>query len=103
MKRKRRECDPGERATGHIGDWESLHDQNLLKPAVPGPTLRKWVVPSLPMTLFPYDPPCAMWGATPLQPPASDPELTIPAASPWGQQILENPKMCLARAVELWR
>ena len=40
-------------------------------------------------------------GWTPFQPPAPDPELTIPAASPWGQQILENPKMCLARAVEL--
>ena len=40
-------------------------------------------------------------GWTPFQPPAPDPELTIPAAFPWGQQILENPKTCLARAVEL--
>ena len=53
------------------------------------------------MNLFPRDSPSAMWAATHLQPPASDPELTIPAASPWGQQILEIPKMCLIRAVEL--
>ena len=39
MKRKRRECDTGERATGHIGDWESAHGLNLLEPAVSGPTL----------------------------------------------------------------